>query len=49
LVLTKFTVPNELVNNKKSPSDIFTFVLNRDGILRWQLVDIDIPSLDKRQ
>jgi hypothetical protein len=36
------------VSNKKSPSDIFTFVLNRDGILRWQLVDIDIPSLDKQ-
>jgi hypothetical protein len=36
------------VSNKKSPADTFTFVLNRDGILRWQLVDIDIPSLDKQ-
>jgi hypothetical protein len=36
------------VSNKNSPSDTFTFVLNRDGILRWQLVDIDIPSLDKQ-
>ena len=35
------------VTNKKSSSDTYTFVLNRDGILSWQLVDIDFPSLDK--
>jgi len=42
--LNKFKVT---VSNKKSPSDKFSFILNRDGIFNWQLVDIDIPGFDK--
>ena len=42
--LNKFEIT---VSNKKSPSDKFSFFLNRDGIFNWQLVDISFPGLDK--
>lgn len=42
--LNKFKIS---VANKKSPSDTFSFILNRDGIISWQLVDIDVPGLAK--